>query len=290
MKKLFPSLVAVKKIASAVPRSTFSEADLEKLARLILESGGLINPIIVRRISIDSYEIADGDFEYYAAAKAREIQPLKGETIGAFILEPENESVLLEQVKTLRIPPISEQFGDSETPQTVPAIENAGENETALELPIVDRNPESENFQVASNLEQQLTNVAREKQILIQRIERIKNTLSQQVPRLIETSIEDKISQFKSEPITESSTVIENVKPADRSTAQPMSLLEALNDLDKIQLAANLKAIGLKPQLIQLIIKEREARSFVSFANVVERIKGLSDKTMIKIIDNWQKY
>ncbi|MEO6863043.1 MAG: ParB N-terminal domain-containing protein [Microcoleus sp.] len=91
MKKLFPSLVAVKKIVSAVPRSNFSEPDLDKLARLILESGGLIYPIVVRRTSIGSYEIVDGNFEYYAAARAREIEPEKGETIGAFILEPENE-------------------------------------------------------------------------------------------------------------------------------------------------------------------------------------------------------
>ncbi|MCZ0904856.1 ParB N-terminal domain-containing protein, partial [Microcoleus sp. HI-ES] len=76
MKKLFPSLVAVKRITSAVPRSNFAEPDLEKLARLILESGGLINPIIVRRNGMDAYEIVDGDFEYYAAVRAKEIESL----------------------------------------------------------------------------------------------------------------------------------------------------------------------------------------------------------------------
>ena len=60
MKKLSLSLVAVKKITSAVPRSNFAEADLDKLARLILESGGLINPIIVRRNGMDAYEIEIG--------------------------------------------------------------------------------------------------------------------------------------------------------------------------------------------------------------------------------------
>ena len=63
MKKLFPSLVAVKKIVSAVPSSNFAQPDLEKLARLILNLGGLINPIIVRRTGMDSYEIVDGNFE-----------------------------------------------------------------------------------------------------------------------------------------------------------------------------------------------------------------------------------
>ena len=102
MKKLLVSLVLVKKITSTVPRSNFADRDLEKVAQLILELGGLINPIILRRNGMDAYEIVDGDFEYYAAAKAREINPMKGETIGAFILEPENEGLLLEQVQALR--------------------------------------------------------------------------------------------------------------------------------------------------------------------------------------------
>lgn len=102
MKKLSTSLVAVKKITSQVSRSNFADSDIEKTARLSLEAEGLINPIVIRRTSLESYEVVNGDFEYHAAARAREIDPRKGEMVGAFILEPENEEVLLEQVKTLR--------------------------------------------------------------------------------------------------------------------------------------------------------------------------------------------
>jgi ParB family chromosome partitioning protein len=290
MKKLSPSLVAVKKIASAVPRSNFADRDLEKVAQLILELGGLINPIILRRNGMDAYDIVDGDFEYYAAVKAREIDPLKGETIGAFILEPENEELLLEQVKVLRTPAITENAGEHETSQESSITENLSENET---------------LQQSSSLEQRLTNIearlenkinelkaeyTREKQVLIQRIQEVENLISQQVPLLIEAGLANKINELQPQSPPEKQTLVERIQDVENVTSQPISLLEALNTRDKIQLAANLKDAGLKPQIIQIILKERDVRPFVSFANVVERIKGLTDKTMIKIIDNWQKY
>lgn len=102
MKKLLPSLVAVKKITCSVPRENFSELELEQVAKLSLEASGLINPMVLRRTSMQSYEVVDGHFEYYAAVKAKELEPMKGEMIPAFLLEPENEEVLLKQVKVLR--------------------------------------------------------------------------------------------------------------------------------------------------------------------------------------------
>ncbi|MBO1352209.1 MAG: Rho termination factor N-terminal domain-containing protein [Hormoscilla sp. GUM202] len=113
MKKLLPSLIAVKRIQSQVPRDRFPAEDLESAAQLSLAASGLINPIILRRTSLQSYEVVDGHFEYYIAVRAREIDPRKGETIGAFILEPDNSEAILEQVKALRqegkkvnIPPV----------------------------------------------------------------------------------------------------------------------------------------------------------------------------------------
>jgi ParB-like chromosome segregation protein Spo0J len=291
MKKLSPSLVAVKRITSAVPRSNFAEPDLDKLARLILDSGGLINPIIVRRTSMDSYEIVDGNFEYYAAARAREIDGFKGETIGAFILEPENEELLLEQLEILRKTAISE---------------NAGEIETPKESLITEASVELETLEASSSLEQRLTNIearlenkihelkaehAREKQVLAERIQEIENLISQQLPLLIEAQLADRINELKSEPASEKPSLVDGVPEVEQVTSQPMSLLDALNTQDKAQLKANLEDTKLlKAPVIQLILKERDVRPFVSFANVVERIKGLTDKTMIKIIDCWQKY
>lgn len=100
--KLSTSLVAVKKIQSTVLRSVFSEHELESAAKLILQSEGVINPIVVRRTSLKSFEVVDGDFEYYAAVRAREIDPRKGEMIGVYIMEPENEEILSKQVQFFR--------------------------------------------------------------------------------------------------------------------------------------------------------------------------------------------
>lgn len=100
--RLSTSLVAVKKIKSPVSSSQFSEDELNRVAELILKVEGIINPLIIRRTSFESYEVVDGDFEYYAAAKAREIDPRKGEMISAFIIEPENEELITEQIKAFR--------------------------------------------------------------------------------------------------------------------------------------------------------------------------------------------
>ena len=100
--KLSTSLVAVRKINSKVERSNFSDKDLNQAAELILKAEGIINPLVLRKTNQDSYEVVNGDFEYYAAAKAKERDPRKGEMIGAFIIEPEYEDVLQEQVKALR--------------------------------------------------------------------------------------------------------------------------------------------------------------------------------------------
>ena len=100
--KLPTSLVAVKKISSSGARSSFPAEEIEKAAHLIIDVEGTINPIILRRTSLESYEVVDGHFEYYAAVRAREISPLKGEMIQAIILETENEKALLEQVVLLR--------------------------------------------------------------------------------------------------------------------------------------------------------------------------------------------
>ena len=234
MKKLFPSLVAVKRITSAVPRSNFAEADLEKLARLILESGGLINPIIVRRNGMDAYEIVDGDFEYYAAARAKEIEPLKGETIGAFILEEENEELLLKQLEILRKTAIIENPSVSVVPQP------------------------------SSSFEQRLTN--------------------------IETRLENRINELKAEYTREKQALIERVKDVESRIPKPVPLLEALNTQKESQLRISLNNAGIKSQIIDQIIKQRDLEPFTSFENVVQRIKGLGDKTMIKVIDNWQRY
>jgi hypothetical protein len=100
--KLSNSFIAVKKITSSVPCSNFSEDELNLAAELILKAEGVINPLVLRRKNLQSYEVIDGHFEYYAAARAKEIDSKKGEYIGAFVIDPENEEILQQQVELFR--------------------------------------------------------------------------------------------------------------------------------------------------------------------------------------------
>lgn len=179
MKKLLPSLVAVKKITSSVPRESFSELELEQLAKLSLEASGLINPIVLRRTSMQSYEVVDGHFEYYAAVKAKEREPMKGEMIPAFLLEPENEEVLLEQVKVLR------QGGSQAVIPVNPPVEPAVNPIPVLSEPERDRQPIDPTLQLTP-----LTEEIKQLKSIIQNLESNLNSrvdgLTRKVERLQE--------------------------------------------------------------------------------------------------------
>ena len=93
--------VLVKEIKSNVPRSNFKESDIQELADLILEAEGVISPIIIRPTGIDTYEVVDGHFQYHAAARAKEIDGMKGERITAIVMEGPKAKAIEKQVQLL---------------------------------------------------------------------------------------------------------------------------------------------------------------------------------------------
>ena len=105
MKKISPAIVLIKAIYSSQPRSAFSEIALEQAAQLILAIEGVINPIILIRTGVTSYEVINGHFEYYAALKAKEIDAVRGETINAYIIESEEDKdIYVQQIAVFRSP------------------------------------------------------------------------------------------------------------------------------------------------------------------------------------------
>jgi hypothetical protein len=58
-----------------------------------LELAGVITPLILLRTQpeAESYKVIDGDFEYYAALEAMEIEPRQRNRINAYIVESEEE-------------------------------------------------------------------------------------------------------------------------------------------------------------------------------------------------------
>jgi len=240
--KLSTSLVAVKKITSLKPRSNFPDDELEQAANFILEAEGVINPIVVRRTSLQSYEVVDGDFEYYAAARAREIDPRKGEMIGVFIIEPENEESITKQVELLR--------------KSKPAIySNVSTGSDSKES-------------ISKNIELRVTNTE----------SRMTN---------LESRFENRTIELQTELRREIKNINDRLKEVENRIPKQIEPLEALNTLSLSELTSKLRRVGINIKIIEIIVNEREKGKFKSFSNVVERIKGLGDKTMLKIIDSF---
>jgi len=94
--------VDVRAIQSNVPRSNFSEEQIEQLADMILECEGVLNVILLTQIGINNYRVLAGDLEYYAAVRAKEKNPRQGEMINAVIVQPQNQEVLLKQAELFK--------------------------------------------------------------------------------------------------------------------------------------------------------------------------------------------
>lgn len=78
----------------------YSEQAVNRMAESILETGGNIRPIVVRRTSPVDFEIIRGNLEYLAAKRAAEIDP-QFTGVRAYIVDPKNEAAILRQLDIL---------------------------------------------------------------------------------------------------------------------------------------------------------------------------------------------
>ena len=96
--------VDITDINPSVARETFSETELENLADLIIEMGGIIRPAILKKADnkkVDErYNIISGDLEYYASVIANQKVP-DIEMINAFVVDKEAENIALQQMQLL---------------------------------------------------------------------------------------------------------------------------------------------------------------------------------------------
>ena len=94
--------VDVKNIASDLPKSSFTESDLEQLADLILKADGLLRPLILKESGVEKYTVIEGHREYYAALRAKEKDRTKAEMVNAFVVSPNIQQSAIEQLKLLK--------------------------------------------------------------------------------------------------------------------------------------------------------------------------------------------
>jgi len=265
---LSPEFVLVKEITSNVPRSEFSELDLEQAARLILKAEGTIKPLVVRTIGWESYEVVDGHFEYYAAVRAKEINPRDGERIGAFIIEGDKADVLEEQVEMLRkISPVSEE----------PTIEKDGTINLSDLAKLLDKKLQPMttkldqlNTSSPTNYQPQINNIAEEK---------LEN-------------IESKIDQLLPKKLPEIEEILNEQLKAIRQKISNISKQEALYLLAKTQtaLSRQVKAIDREfnqLQRVNLLTVETEAEIKQAFKRVFNSTTGGTEAW--KAIKYWRK-
>ncbi|OIP76896.1 MAG: hypothetical protein AUK48_05120 [Oscillatoriales cyanobacterium CG2_30_44_21] len=274
--KLSTSLVAVKKIIDPTSHSSFDPEQVERLAQLILQLEGLINPLIVRRASFQSYEVVEGHFEYQAAARAREIDPRKGEMISAYIIEPEDTIIgaaIAEQVKLMQNSRPSNvdnlaAIAPTQVKQTVPSLDI---------LPFILEKLQSTEKLLLSQLASQASQI----QNLEKSIHEFANTLTKFSPASINASL-PLVSAKSSKPAAAK-------KP--KGIVDPV--VDDFNNLDLDHLYLQLAKLGFEGnkghELAKAITDNRQLGLFTSISDVLKRVKftGFSKLKVKEIQGLW---
>ena len=115
-------LIAVRRTDCTTPREAFDPQHIEEIALSILDCGGLIKPITVKRAGTEEdmrYEVVDNALGFWAAVRAREMNPRKGEMVNAMIAEDPKH---LRQLELLNAPTTPA------TPAPAPAPERKRDN------------------------------------------------------------------------------------------------------------------------------------------------------------------
>jgi len=274
MKKISHAIVMVEDIQSSLPRTEFSETNLDEAAQLLLKIEGVITPPILLQSGVDSYRVIEGDFEYYAALRAGEIDPLKGETINAYVVESEEEvAVYQKQVEVFR------QRKSLPQPSQTPS------------QPVL--NP--------SDVSHEARLVALEK-MLPDAIKHIGDQITAQISEQIKT-LQASLTMPIAPPVTPVKQPVQTATPPTEKPVQPTTaiiasspeehkFLEELNTLPLIELNSKLERIKTRKNVRENILKARQNPSFQPFNSrheLFERIAGLRQKTfdtMLKKYNN----
>jgi len=159
-------LVDVKSIQSTTPRSNFKVDQLETLAQSILETGGLLSPLLLKQTGAEAYEVLAGDLEYYAAVRAKEIDPRKGEMVNAFVIPPKQQDAAVAQAALL-------------SPAPQPAA-------TSLATPGPAGDADLRITNLESRLDEAIRDIKQSQDREIKRLEQAVNDLKTQIPQRVE--------------------------------------------------------------------------------------------------------
>ncbi len=277
MKKISHAIVMVEDIHSSLPRTEFSETDLDEAARLLLKIEGVITPPILLQSGLDSYKVIEGDFEYYAALRAGEIDPSKGETINAYLVDSEKEvAVYKKQADVFRQRKFLPQ--PSQLPSQPVLSEVSHEARiVALEKAVNELNvlPDA-----IKHLSDQMANLAAAQMSEHTKIQaKIQALLEKREP------VESTPEKRQEETATEQPRVVGD-------SAEEIKLLEDINGLSIPELEYKLKRIKTSKNILKNIIEARQNPSFQPFKSRYELFElriGVQQKTFDTILKKYKK-
>jgi hypothetical protein len=260
--------VNVKSIFCDVPRSNFVESELEQLADFILQTDGLIRPLILKEIGVQQYAVIRGHREYYGAVIAKERDLKKAEMVNAFIIESGIEQAAIAQLKLL-----SKDLLPIPNPSILPETKEKGIEQL---LPVL-----------ASIISQQLQPLHQELARVTSQLDEHKNILES----LKLSVVIDSQPIIEPQPIIESQPIIEpqpiiNGSPIDK-TANILNLINTLSPTDlslKMQQIRITKAVTLATSIIAARNKQPD-KKFDRWETLISEVKGLGTKTAQTIID-----
>lgn len=265
----------LQQIQSNLEREDFSEEWLEEVAQTLLDTGVLLTPLIVEQIEDGQYVVLDKDLEFFAALKASEMDA-NFTQITAYVVDSEAQLDAVEaQLQAL-------DGGDDDINQDILSMLEAI-SEQLMQL--------SESGGEVSKAD----------------FEGLKSEFSVHIFSLMQ-AIEQNGSQFNSlfevlgeidhqveQTLAKVSTLTEGgvaTAPATTNAINPIEdFIQAVNELPADALERKLKAAGANKVLIDNLVAAREVEQFVPFATVDEllEVKGVGDKSLLKIVSHWNK-
>lgn len=296
MNRLSPAIVLVKKIHCAVPRTQFASEMIEHAAQLILNLGGVITPLILRRKGLDEYQLEHGALEYYAAVRAKEINLQQGESINAYIIDEHDENSLLAQIQMFKqnnqlvyVHSIStaqaavesfEQKVHAFSTQLMQTMQQLLQVEIEkFKASLLNTTPSPLNTPVETSKET-ITPVSPEPQTL--EITTIEETAPQEPAPKSTSRKSTKAKTEKATPkkVTAKETVIKTqVTDTPVANIQTEAWLMQLNQMPDKELFVLLTRNKLKKDLIETLVKTRPFES----VEALKKIKGLGEATLKKI-------
>ncbi len=267
--------------------SQFQASQIEQLANLFLQAGDTVRPILLRKISPISFQILEGNFEYFAAMKAQEIDD-QFTSIRAYVVPPELESTILSQYQFLRslsspsiTPPTHQQLDLAQIEQ---AIANKLEQKlTATIEARINSSFQAIVHQMTLRLDAHLLDF---KQLLS----------STTIPKFVEPTIAHTAPEPVAKKPSKSTKPAKTERPAiskkqnlddnDPKRSQVLNDLNTMNFADLERKLLQSKSGKFARPIHEQRLK-RIDQKFASIEDVIVDVQGLAAKTMQKIIDAW---